>query len=84
MDILRDALMRRGISNVLQFERYEVFGPDLEVDVSIFEPCRSALYSTSDAFDWVVLASLENSITIAGKWLEETFKQRWPDWNKLI
>jgi hypothetical protein len=75
--ILRDALARRGISKVLQFN--EVCH-DVEIDVSIFEPCGTEVYSTSHEFDWLVYASHESSIAIGGEWLMETFEKQWPDW----
>jgi hypothetical protein len=77
--ILRDALIGRGISNVLQFHE---IAPDREIDVSIFDPYRNfgEVYSTSPGFDWLVYAHHENLIAIGGEWLMEIFEQRWPDW----
>jgi hypothetical protein len=53
VQILRDALIGHGISNVLQFHE---FSPAIEIDVSIFDPCYGPgeVYSTSHAFDWLV------------------------------
>jgi hypothetical protein len=77
--ILRDALIGRGISNVLQFNE---ISPDLEIDVSIFDPYYvfGEVYSTSHAFDWLVYAHHESLIAIGGEWLMDIFEQRWPDW----
>jgi len=77
VQILRDVLTRRGISKVLQFDdRYR----DLEIDVSIFDPRGTEVYSTSHEFDWLVYASHESSIAIGGQWLMESFEQQWSDW----
>jgi hypothetical protein len=78
--VLRDALIGRGISNVLQFHEA---GPGLEIDVSIFDP-RDGVYSTSHEFGWLVYSHHESAIGISGEWLEETFRQRWPDWRDKI
>jgi hypothetical protein len=79
VQILRDGLIGRGISNVLQFPE---FSPDLEIDVSIFDPYYGPgeVYSTSHSFDWLVYAHHESLIAIGGEWLMEIFEQRWPDW----
>jgi len=77
VQILRDALARRGISKVLQFN--EVCH-DVEIDVSIFDPRGTEVYSTSREFDWLVYASHESSIAIGGQWLTVTFEKQWPDW----
>ena len=37
-------------------------------------------YSTSEPSDWLVYASHESSITIAGDWLTAIFKEKWPEW----
>ena len=77
--ILRDALIKRGIANVLQFHE---ISPDREIDVAIFDPYRvfGEVYSTSRVFDWLVYAHHENFIAIGGEWLMDIFEQRWPDW----
>jgi hypothetical protein len=79
VQILRDALVGRGISNVLQF--HDIY-PDLEIDVSIFDPYYGfgEVYSTSHSFDWLVYAHHERFIAIGGDWLMEIFEQQWPDW----
>jgi hypothetical protein len=79
VQILRDALVGRGISNVLQF--HDIY-PDLEIDVSIFDPYYGfgEVYSTSHSFDWLVYAHHERFIAIGVDWLMEIFEQQWPDW----
>lgn len=79
-DIPREVLASRGIVRVLQF--HEFGPPDYEIELAIFEP-QSAdggkQYSTSESMDWFVYASHESAITIAGDWLTDFFRNRWPD-----
>ena len=79
---MREALAERGISRVLQLHELSTAPLDSEIDVAVLEPSAGdgEQYSTSASADWLVYASHENSITIAGDWLVEVFKQRWPDW----
>lgn len=79
--LLRESLARRGVSTVVQL--HEFGPPDYEIGVSIFEPrCEGGneQYSTSESLDWLVYASHESSITIAGGWLADLFRSRWLDW----
>ncbi|HET9318710.1 MAG TPA: hypothetical protein VFO27_03005, partial [Bryobacteraceae bacterium] len=39
-------------------------------------------YCTDKSVDWVVYASHESSITIAGEWLTRIFKEKWPEWSQ--
>jgi hypothetical protein len=80
LQILRDALTRRGISKVLQFNE---ISPDVEIDVSIFDPRSWKAYSTSHEFDWLVYSSHESSIAIGGEWLMEAFEKQWLDWRDI-
>jgi hypothetical protein len=83
--LLREALTRRGISRVYQLQEFVPPEPEYEIDLSILEPAYGSggeQYSTSEPMDWVVYASHESSITIAGDWLTEIFKEKWPEWNR--
>lgn len=79
--VLHDALQTHGVSRVFQLQEFRA--PEYEIEISAFEPFYGSggeQYSTSEAVDWVVYASHESSITIAGGWLTAIFKERWPDW----
>jgi hypothetical protein len=41
-------------------------------------------YWTSSELDWLVYASHENSITIAGVWLINEIKATWIEWEKFL
>ena len=45
---------------------------------------RREVYSTSQAFDWLVYAHHESAIGISGEWLEDAFRQQWPDWSDRV
>jgi hypothetical protein len=77
---LRDALERRGVSTVLLL--HEFGDPEYEVELRIFEPGYrdgGEQYSTSEHADWIVYASHESSITIAGEWLIDVFRGLHPE-----
>ena len=78
--ILRDALERRGVSNV--FLLHEFGNPEYEIELGIFEPGYrdgGEQYSTSEHADWIVYASHESSITIGGEWLIDVFRGLYPE-----
>lgn len=81
-DFLSEAVRRRGISRVFELHEFGPDEPDYEIEVSIFKPeyaCGGEQYCTSAGLDWVVYASHESSITIAGPWLTGIFKEKWPE-----
>jgi hypothetical protein len=85
VNLLRDALKARGVENVFQLQEFGPPEPEYEIALSIFEPMYGTggeQYSTSGFSDWVVYASHESSITIAGDWLIRILKENWPEWSK--
>ena len=80
-ELLHEILIKQGITEVFQLNE---FGPpDYEIALSILKPRCARLgeqYSPSEAADWVVYASHESSITIAGDSLAGFFREKWPDW----
>ena len=66
-EALRRLLRRRGITRVWQFEELRL-APDLEQDPiwCTFRRSGGETYWTSRALDWLVYASHERSLTIAG------------------
>ncbi len=38
----------------------------------------------SDAMDWILYASHENSLTVGGKWLLSQVKSAWPEWERHV
>jgi len=83
--LLREALASRDIDFVLQ--AHELGPADYEIELSLLSPRYGRwgeVYSTSEMADWVVYASHESSITLAGDWLVSLFKARCPDWRTRL
>ena len=81
--ILHEALMRRSISRVFELHEFGPDEPDNEIELSILKQAYlwgAEQYCTGKNLDWVVYASHESSITIAGEWLTMIFKEKWPEW----
>jgi hypothetical protein len=70
-----------GVERV--FELWEIENePDREIALDLWEPSSAwaQRYWCSDALDWLVYTTHENSMTIAGVWLLNEIKAEWPDW----
>jgi hypothetical protein len=81
--VLHEALMERGISRVFELHEFDPDEPDNEIELSLLKPAYlwgGEQYCTDKRVDWVVYASHESSITIAGEWLTKIFKEKWPEW----
>jgi len=81
-ELLKETVAQHGISRIFELHELGLDEPDYEIELSIFEPgyrWGGEQYCTSAGADWVVYASHESSITIAGDWLTEIFKQKWPE-----
>lgn len=76
-ETLRTILAERGIERV--FTLFEFAGEhEYEIDIALLEPCYGSsgeLYCTSSAMDWLIYASHENTITLAGAWLLESIRR---------
>jgi hypothetical protein len=70
---LQDTLAARGIERVWELREY---GPEYEQDVALFKPFYNGAegYWSSGDMDWVVYASHESSVTVAG-WLLQELKK---------
>lgn len=83
LGLIREALVRRGISRVFELNELGPDEPDNEIELSILKPAYlwgGDQYCTDASADWVVYASHESSVTIAGEWLTRVFKEKWPEW----
>ncbi len=79
---LQELLRARGIERIWELREG---GPDYEVEVSLFEPFYTGQegYWSSGDLAWVIYASHESSVTVAG-WLLEEVKKHWPSWEALV
>jgi hypothetical protein len=74
----REVLTGHGVSQVWELREFGEWG--CEQDVSTLEPVYTGEegYWTSLSADWLVYASHESSITLAGAWLVAGFRERFP------
>ncbi|MCE9534118.1 MAG: hypothetical protein K8T89_23815 [Planctomycetes bacterium] len=75
---LQSILTAHGISRVWELRE---FGPEYEQDILLFEPFYNGAegYWSSAELDWLIYASHESSVTVAG-WLLHELKMAWPSW----
>ena len=59
---------------------------DCELDLELFEPVYTGAEGswTDSSFDWLVYASHESSVTVAGARLLPAFQQAFPEWREWI
>lgn len=79
---LQGKLVARGIERVWELREY---GPEYEENVSLFEPHYNGAegYWSSGDLDWIVYASHEGSVTVAG-WLLQEVKAMWASWEAHV
>jgi hypothetical protein len=79
-ELLRRTLRDKGIRHCLILRENP---PDFEVEASLADPTYDGdeSFITSD-FGWLVYASHESSITVAG-WLAEVIRGEWKDWDQV-
>jgi hypothetical protein len=76
---LRGILVDNGIRRVCELREFGEWGCELAAEA--LEPAYNGEegYWTPPNFDWLVYASHESSITLAGDWLVENFCRRFPE-----
>jgi len=77
--IFQGILGDHGLQTAFELREY---GPEYELDVSLLIPSYNGAegYWTAGDSDWLVYASHESSITVAGDWLVRSVQQWWPAW----
>jgi len=85
---LREALAAIGVSRVWELREFDVDpeSPDRELDLEFFEPVYTGAegFWTDRSLDWLIYASHEDSVTVAGRRLLPAFKHAVPEWAKWI
>lgn len=81
--ILRAELISHGVDRIRELREFGEWG--CEQGIGRFEPTYNGEegYWTSAELDWLVYASHESSITLAGEWLVRTFRQRFPECDRF-
>lgn len=80
---LRDALGELGISRLLELRELDT-DTNKEFELAQLTPLYTGAegFWTDKTFDWLVYASHEGSVTIAGTPLLQALQRRWPDWSQ--
>jgi hypothetical protein len=80
---LRALLTDRGITRVWELRED---GRDYELAMELLEPWYTGLegFWFADTCDWLIYASHESSITLAGQWLIDAVQSLWPAWHEHI
>ena len=78
---LQEIVRSRGIGRVFEMREYdENFEIDTELLETYYTGAEGYWSSSETDFDWLIYASHECTITVAGEWLVATIQERWPDW----
>ena len=82
---LRDVLAGLGVSRLWELRELDT-DSDCELDLELFEPIYTGSEGTwtDNSLDWLVYASHEASVTVAGAQLLPAFQQAFPDWRDWI
>lgn len=77
--VLRSILLRRGVSRIFELREFGEWGSEQETES--LDPVYTGEegYWFSSRCDWLVYASHESSVTLAGDWLVRDFKNAFPE-----
>jgi hypothetical protein len=80
LHVIRHILKLHGVKRI--YELRETSGYEYEMDLELFEPYYNGDegFWTSEPVDWLIYASHERSLTVAGEWLVSAIKAAWPHW----
>jgi len=84
LHVLQSMLEVHGITHI--YELREPCGFEYEMDLELFEPYYNGDegFWTSENIDWLVYASHERSLTVAGEWLITAIQATWPNWEQHL
>jgi hypothetical protein len=82
---LRDVLAGLGVSRMWELRELDT-DADGEIDLELFEPVYTGAegFWTDGSLDWLIYASHERSVTVAGARLLPAFQQAVPQWREWI
>lgn len=80
---LRSLLAEQSGGRVFEIREAD---PNRELDLELFEPTYNGLegFWTNRDADWVIYASHEDSVTIAGSRILNALQDRWPAWSSSL
>jgi hypothetical protein len=84
--VLREILTRQRIRRVWELDRSLGLANQYELDTAwlIVGPRIDERYWTSEKMDWLLYASHERSLTVAGEWLVAAITRVWPQWSDHV
>ena len=79
--VLQEILTAAGVCRLWELREY---GPEYEIDTALLAPYYNGAegYWTTDGLDWLIYASHESTLTIAGARLLHAIQQQWPTWDQ--
>jgi hypothetical protein len=82
---LRELLAAIGASRLWELRELDT-DADRELDLELFEPVYTGAegFWTESSLDWLIYASHEGSVTIAGRALVPDFQRAFPEWPEWI
>jgi hypothetical protein len=80
---LHAILAARGVERAFELREG---GSAYEIRLSDLDPAYTGDegFWCSDAMDWVLYASHENSLAVGGEWLIAGVKSAWPEWKRYV
>jgi hypothetical protein len=77
---LRAILAARRVSRVLELREHDADGPDSEIELALLETVYTGAegFWTDGSFEWVLYASHEGSVTVAGSEVLQAFRDAFP------
>jgi hypothetical protein len=82
---VQELLRRHGVSRVWAMNEAQEFANyELSPLLCPFDRLAGEGYWTSPELDWLVYASHESSVTVAGRWLAEAVQRVWPAWRDRL
>lgn len=84
LNALHNILKKHNISCVWEIAEGAMHGWEMDCDMFDPEYTGDEGYWTSEGYDWLVYASHERSMTVAGEWLIAEIKQIWVDWKQHL
>jgi len=81
--LLKEILISHGIDRLFELREGEFV---CEVTTNEFDPYYNGAegFWTSSDMDWLIYASHESSITLAGDWLVAAIVEKWPNWQQHL
>ena len=83
---LRTIIASQGASRVIELREHDASGPDSEIDVALLEPIYTGAegFWTDGSFAWVIYASHESSVTLAGAPVLAAFREAFPESDEWV